>query len=369
MNTVATANEMTVGGLGAAVDWPASVVSPVLTIVVPVYNAQTTISRIVEKILHRDYRDFELILVDDGSTDDSLALMRELSEDDSRVRIFSQSNSGPAAARNLGLSQARGEYLMFIDSDDDFSGAIFTTMVETIERKHSDMVVCSYDRVESSGSHDPQIFTPRTIARDPQDPEEFPAQILESLGSSGALYNLWGKIYRTSIIRSNDLRFRDDLRFGEDLLFNLDYYLHASAIDFIDAILYFYHVGDGEFSQNSLNYAFRQANQQALEAYVAGECSGKATDGQGVTSRRVLDLKNWLLFRWQISFTLLICSSSLGYSDKIALARYVRDDKLTRAVSAKYIGAKKFMMEVVFDFLRKWPRLLLGVLGFLSALR
>ncbi len=328
---------------------------PVLSIIVPVWNAEKTLSRVVEKILRQDFKDFELILIDDGSTDGSGDIITRFAKADKRVKPITQANTGPAGARNAGLSHIQGQYVMFIDADDDFEPELFTVMTHEIKTKKSDLVVCSYTRDETKNGEtirEVQALAPHQINGEKHD---MIAKILKSLGESGALYNIWGKIYRTDIIRANHLTMQTGLRFGEDLLFNLDYYKHAKKIDFISDILFHYSVGTGEFSRNALNWEFRELNRKGLENFV-GETG----------SAEILELENWVLYRWMISFALLLATSPLSHRRRVALARKLRNEVLVRANSPKYIGGNKLHTEKIFDPLRRRPRLLLIVFYFAS---
>ena len=101
-----------------------------ISVIVPVYNAEKYISRCVDSILSQNSVDFELLLVDDGSSDDSLKICKRYEKMDNRVRVFSQGNSGPSSARNLGLERATGEYITFVDSDDWIEGGFFQKILE-----------------------------------------------------------------------------------------------------------------------------------------------------------------------------------------------------------------------------------------------
>ena len=121
--------------------------SPTVSIIVPVYNAEKTIGRCIDSILNQEYKDFELLLVDDGSTDGSGAICDARADRDGRVRVFHQANAGVSASRNLALDHAKGTYLQFLDSDDWITTDATRSLVRGMEGGPCDMVVSDFYRV------------------------------------------------------------------------------------------------------------------------------------------------------------------------------------------------------------------------------
>ena len=118
-----------------------------VSVIVPVYNAEKTLVSCIGSVLHQPFEDIEVLAVDDGSTDQSLALLREIAARDGRVRVFAQDNSGVAAARNLALKHAVGTYVQFVDSDDLLAPDATGRMVEAMERRRCDLVIAPYTEV------------------------------------------------------------------------------------------------------------------------------------------------------------------------------------------------------------------------------
>ena len=116
---------------------------PTVSIIVPVYNAEKTLGRCVDSILNQEYRDFELLLMDDGSTDGSGSICDAYAAKDPRVRVFHKANSGVSDTRNQGIAQAEGEYLQFADSDDWFTLEATKFLVQAITEHGCDMVIAN----------------------------------------------------------------------------------------------------------------------------------------------------------------------------------------------------------------------------------
>lgn len=207
-----------------------------ISIIVPVYNISKYLPRCIDSILGQTFTDFELLLIDDGSKDNSGKICDEYAVKDSRVRVFHKKNGGVSSARNLGLENAKGDYVMFVDSDDYMLPTMCELMLQTIENKNADLVVCG--TTETGGG----FWRPRFD-------EDFSKEQLKerfiSLLHTELLSPPWNKIYKKEKI--GNLRFREEVSFGEDLLFNIQYLDTCEKISFIkDAP--FYHEKDNETS-------------------------------------------------------------------------------------------------------------------------
>ena len=211
-----------------------------VSIVVPVYNAEKTIKRCVSSIQNQTYGKLEIILVDDGSEDTSLVKCTAFTENDSRIRVYRQENSGVSAARNKGIELAQGEYLLFVDSDD----AIKQDMVEQMLGAAEDgyLVMCNMlvnatdeDSLDAVGS-----VVSKKISK-----EEFWELYKVYLINSPV-----NKLYSRACIKSH--RFPEDISWGEDLLFNLDYLREINGFIHIDAKLYHYY----DSGPGSLNHRY-----------------------------------------------------------------------------------------------------------------
>lgn len=133
-----------------------------ISVIVPVYNIIPYLPRCVHSIMNQSYRDLEIILVDDGSTDGTDRLCDELAVEDSRIRVFHKENGGSSSARNLGISKARGEYLGFIDSDDYIEPDMYQRLMEGIEKYHVKVAQIGRNEIDEAGNLLPDICIPPT---------------------------------------------------------------------------------------------------------------------------------------------------------------------------------------------------------------
>lgn len=210
-----------------------------ISIVVPIYNCITTLERCVQSILDQTLIDWELLLVDDGATDGSGAVCDLFAAKDARIRVFHKTNGGVSSARNLGLDNARGEYVMFCDSDDWAEPDWCEKLYRAAQSNPDCLPVCNYYRNTSGGE---SVNRPEECGRlDVQIPKAdfFCLNRQELLGIP------WNKIFRCSILAQNHIRFDPDISLGEDLIFTLDY-LHQIPGGFfvVNEPLYHYTLGN-----------------------------------------------------------------------------------------------------------------------------
>jgi len=134
--------------------------TPLISVIVPVYNTKAYLPRCVSSILNQTYGKLDVILVDDGSTDGTGILCDELAEQDSRIHVFHKENGGSSSARNLGIGNARGDYLAFIDSDDYASPEMFERLVEGLQKSNAEIIQIGRDEVDAEGHKLPNICEP-----------------------------------------------------------------------------------------------------------------------------------------------------------------------------------------------------------------
>lgn len=196
--------------------------SPMISVIVPVYNSEKTLKRCVDSILSQSLRDFELILVDDGSCDSSSDIAENYRLEDYRVKVFHQPNKGVSAARNLGLSHAVGEFVAFCDSDDRVRRDWLSSMFSEIGK--TDMVVGGYNIYRLDVSTDP-VPVKETLG----SVQMFSRadRILEILLKAKLLQFVWNKLFRRQIIEKYGLRFNESFSVFEDEYFVLGYLAHA----------------------------------------------------------------------------------------------------------------------------------------------
>lgn len=202
--------------------------NPKISIIVPVYNAERYLRRCVDSILGQTFTDFEVLLIDDGSKDHSGAICDEYAQQDDRVRVWHKENGGVSSARNVGLDNARGEWVTFVDSDDwvqkDWLATFATNM------NGYDVVVTGFYFVT------PDKILPFTMNCHSNNP----AQVADSLNKERNFGFLWCKCFKRSLIDSNHLRFNEKLSFLEDEDFVCKYWAKSKKIIVVNHVAYNY---------------------------------------------------------------------------------------------------------------------------------
>ena len=209
---------------------------PTVSIIVPVYNAEKGIRRCVDSILGQEFTDFELLLVDDGSTDGSPAILDAYAAADPRVTVIHKPNSGVSATRNLALGKAKGTYIQFLDADDWITEDATKLLVRSALENNADMVIADFYRVVGDDvARKGQIGGDATsLSRQEyadlmmKDPADFYYGVI------------WNKLYRASIIRDHDVRMDETLNWCEDFIFNLEYVLHVRTVAVLRSPIYYY---------------------------------------------------------------------------------------------------------------------------------
>ena len=221
---------------------------PTVSIIVPVYQAENTLRRCVESILEQQYTDFELLLVDDGSQDDSGAICDEYAAQDARVRVFHQPNAGVSAARNLALDHARGVYLQFLDSDDWITPDATRSLVRAAEAHQCDLVIADFYRVVGERlSRKGDIDEDGVLSR-----EEYAAHMMEN--PADFYYGvLWNKLYRRELVEQYHLRMDPEISWCEDFMFNLEYIRRAKRFYALQLPIYYYVKTKGSLASQSLS--------------------------------------------------------------------------------------------------------------------
>ena len=222
-----------------------------ISVIVPVYKAEKYLRRCVDSILSQTLPDFELILIDDGSPDNSGRLCDEYAAKDQRIRVLHQKNGGAAAARNAGLDAAAGEWITFVDSDDWVHQDYLRVLHETAMIQSADLVACRYRMVRSDSQPDKNPQIPRLS---PEDVEEY--WIGDRMGATVP----WGKLYRCELFR--ELRYPEG-RTGEDEYVTYRVLFGCNHPVFVDNVLYWYYVNRCGVSRSS--YLLRMPD--ALEAF------------------------------------------------------------------------------------------------------
>lgn len=208
---------------------------PLVSLIIPVYNLADYLPHCLDSVREQTYQNLEVLLVDDGSTDRSLAICQEYARQDSRFKVISKANSGVSDSRNRALDQAVGKYIQFLDGDDWLAPSATETFVHAAESTGADLVISHFYRVaDEHVAPRGHIKARRLLTR-----QEFAEEMMKA--PANYYYGvLWNKLYRRSIIEAHYLRFDSQVNWGEDFLFNLEYIEYVRLVSAVPEPIYFY---------------------------------------------------------------------------------------------------------------------------------
>ena len=225
--------------------------SPKISVIVPVYNTENYLCRCIESILEQSYTDFELLLVDDGSLDNSGTICDEYAAQNSHVRVIHKENGGVSSARNLGIAQASGEWVTFVDSDDWLDLRCLEMLTNQLD---ADMIKCGLEPSDKSSSW---IF---------QDQKYDVKDFIERYEKEFIARTACVTLYMTDILKKHHIEFDESIRYGEDMIFNLSYLIHCESVRLVNYIGYIYysdsntkHITKYRLSFNDIEVSLKKA--------------------------------------------------------------------------------------------------------------
>ena len=218
----------------------------VVSIIVPIYNAEFYLERCIQSILAQTYPYLDIILVNDGSTDQSGRICDCYRRKDSRIRVFHNLNQGVSNSRNFGIKKAYGVYIQFVDSDDSIKPNMTECLVNAINHQKADMAVCGYIRHTKYMNRMDKIWDRQGV----YTREQYLCNILQD--PKGYYYGVvWNKLFRKQLILEKDIQFPQKINLGEDFIFNLNYIEQCRRIVAVRKRLYLYEYSNvGSLTRN-----------------------------------------------------------------------------------------------------------------------
>ena len=215
----------------------------VISIIIPVYNSEKYIEECVKSVCAQTFSDLEIILIDDGSTDNSFKICENFAKNDMRIKLIHKENNGVSAARNTGIEAATGKHFGFVDSDDVIDSKMFERMLAAIEKNDADIAFCGYLSIKKSENLICEYMDSLEIMN------RFDA--MEKIFCSEDVKGfLWNKLFHTDIIKENNLLFDESLSYCEDLYFVHKYLSFCSKIVYDRSKMYYYRNGENFTNQD-----------------------------------------------------------------------------------------------------------------------
>ena len=233
---------------------------PELSVIVPVYNVEKYLQACIDSITNQVYPDFELILVDDGSTDQSGRICDEYARMDERILVIHQRNKGVSAARNAGIRKAKGSYIGFVDADDLLDPRMYDLLMRAARKSDADVVACGIGEFDSRTSvaafnEDTSQIKYRSLGKK--------ALIKDLFMKPGLLRrNCFNKVFKSDLVKG--LRFSEEMKIWEDFEFLVQAYTseYCERATFISPNLYYYRMTENSATHNSNSYSFKGREKQ-----------------------------------------------------------------------------------------------------------
>ncbi len=214
-----------------------------LSIIVPVYKVEKYLKRCLDSILAQTYKNIEVILIDDGSPDNSGAICDEYALKDNRIRVFHIDNNGVSSARNFGLKKAKGEYIGFVDSDDYIAPEMYEVLVKNLEENNADISICGFSQEDVNGKFYRYWKEDITINLSTDE------QIECLLENRYYRCSIWDRIFKKEVL--NNVSFPKDIKIYEDMLFDYEAIKNSEKAVYTSTPYYFYCENDSNSAARS----------------------------------------------------------------------------------------------------------------------
>lgn len=287
-----------------------------ISIIVPIYNRENNIKRCIESILEQDYKNIEVILVNDGSTDSTLDICNSYKELDKRVVVVDKKNGGVSSARNDGIKKSSGEFIQFVDSDDYIDKNMCSTLIRKIKEDDADVVICGYKKINKNNEEIIQCKSKISKNGIYGLRDEF-----SILYEKFLINPPWNKLYKKNAITNY---FETDISLGEDLIFNISNISNIKKISIINNALYNY-VQDTANSLTSIN-----SNHDRI--YIAIKIYreiNKILDIHGIEPEYRKAVNNILIKDTIDYFQALVLNKNIRYNEKL--------NKINSCVNLDYV--------------------------------
>lgn len=242
-----------------------------ISIIIPIFNQEKYIAECMESIFRQEYDNLQIILIDDGSTDNSLALIQEY--DDERIKVIHQENSGVSVARNNGILNAIGEWIAFVDPDDVIEKNYISTLVSAIDDE-VDIICCTYKTLHNSEKVKESFFENDFVLYSLEEKEKLFLQLLDGTyghdkRSHTAIGVPWGKLYRRQFVEQNELFFNPRLKRVQDNVFNMQAFYLARKIIYMNQPNYCYRLNNitNYYNAKYDSYAYKNYCELCNERY------------------------------------------------------------------------------------------------------
>lgn len=307
---------------------------PRVSVIIPTYNVGNYIQNCIRSVLKQTYQNLEVIIVDDGSSDDTLrkvGLFRE------KVQVFKQRHSGQSKARNTGISKASGEFITFMDADDEISPHHVEYLVQALKINCNELAFCKFTRTSLKSFKD-EIPKIKIVDRNQA------AKLI--LGSNDIMGFVWNKIYRTDILKQEKIYFNPEKKYMEDLLFNLKYMESVKSIGVVCQATYLYRVVMTGIVNNQRSFGSTFSSNWLTEIEIYKEVLS-------IVNRKYKNARTTFLsvMTWEFNVLRLLIRESDSFKENKNiyqnLTTFIKKNKLCVINSSEFSFKKKIILIIL----------------------
>ena len=235
----------------------------IISVIIPIYNAEKHLKECLESIINQTFKDFEIILIDDGSIDNSSHIYAYYQNKDSRIRVIKQKNQGVSIARNNGINHAKGEFLLFVDADDRIKQDMLLMMYNAIVKNNSEIAFCGFEVVGTNlRKNDTHVL--KKCKKNKSTSIITAKEAIErtiSTNPNEMLYGyIWRNLYSSKIIKGNNIKFYEGIKISEDFMFIIEVLKKCNNVSIISEELYIYNVNDSSVTTKYIDTLHNDMN-------------------------------------------------------------------------------------------------------------
>lgn len=301
-----------------------------LSIVIPAYNCEASIGKCLDSILNEKYfNDYEIIVVNDGSKDGTLQICESYQNKYPNIYLINKENGGVSSARNAGLDIVKGEYIIFIDSDDYTEENFIEYVFSKLDKKY-DLVLFNNDVVDKNGEN----LNVNNIYSSVNYDFIFKEILAQKINQP------WGKIFRTDIIKKNNIRFNTELSLGEDLEFLLRYYVKIKSVVCWNEVLYHYVYTEGSLTNKLLS------ESEIKDYCLAYECESRTLENIKDKQYKYILMESYV----RVLFRKILLSKNWFNNIKVFKKNYNRNSLINEIFDEKYgkkTQIKKYILKLL----------------------
>ncbi len=318
------------------------------SIIIPVYNTEKYLNKCIDSVLNQTYSNIEIIIINDGSTDKSLELCNQYK--DQRIKLFTHENRGVSYTRNIGIDNATGEYIIFVDSDDYIENNAIELINEKIQNSDLDLIQFAFSTFEAEEMPIAKnVFTEKVISDSINEKINYMIE-------REVINSIWNKCYNTNILNKNSIRFAEDIKIGEDLIFNLEYFSYISNFDILNVNLYNYRLNVANSLTKKYNenkYVMLMKVNDILEKF-----ANKYNDDKIIATAKYIKFKSicsctFDLFNLECKYTKLHKLKIIN-EFKTNVIKIKTNRKIFKILNFIYLNMNARIIYLVFKFMYKF---------------